>query len=973
VFRPASLLLITTLYVGVLVGIAVWVEHGSGKGRRLAQTPVAYSLALAVYCTSWTFYGSVGNAATYGVRFLTIYLGPTLAMGLWWFVLRRLVRIKNSHHITSIADLISARYDKSPALAALATLLALVGTMPYLALQLKAVVTTFTALTAGSPGGSSWLVDNVGMIVVAMMIGFTILFGARRLDATERHEGLLLALAVECLVKLAAFLAVGIFVTFFLFDGWDDLFDRLAQSPFSDLFAGRNDAPTVYVFMTYLVLAMSAIQFLPRQFHMAVVENSHERQIRTAVWLLPLYMLLINVFVIPIAAGGLLQGLSLKEPDSFVLGLPMQAGRPWLSLIVFIGGFSAATGMIIVEAMAVATMVSNHLLMPIIENVRRLNFLRRSLLKVRWVTIAGVLITGYAFERAIGGSFTLVNMGIISFVAVFQFAPPILGGLFWRRANKVGALLGLSAGSLVWFYTLLLPSFVRSGWTSADLLERGPWGIALLRPEQLFGLSGLYDPVVHATFWSFTLNVGLYVLGSLLFQPSQSERRIATTFVGRSVPPSVASLAVSSDSLIALEDKRPAIHNLLSRYFPSQQAVHIMEQCEQAVHITDTPHVSVAKLAELYGELERLLAGFIGAASAHRASRTGLPYTAEEWRALSAIYGKILVDLKVSPEELRQRVNYYQERAALISAHAEELQNSVDELQRVQSELRLARDELENRVQERTQELNQSNQKLREEVAERRRAEEALALSNAELKQFAYIASHDLQEPLRTVASCVQVIESQYKGKLGPEADQVLGFAVDAAKRMRHLINDLLAFAHVGGRDPTLERIDTRQVVAMATENLHQAVEESHAHIICGPLPTVMGHSTQLTQLFQNLIDNAIKFRAERTPEVRIGAELTEGEWLFWVADNGIGIDPKYQDRIFRVFQRLNARGSYPGTGIGLALCKKVVEWHGGRIWVESRLGEGSTFRFTIPQRGRRQDWEAAHAREHRVSHSRGH
>ena len=234
--------------------------------------------------------------------------------------------------------------------------------MPYIALQLKAVVTTFTALTAGSLGGSSWLVDHVGMIVVVMMIAFTILFGARRLDSTERHEGLLLALAVECLVKLAAFLALGIFVTFFLFDGWDDLFGRLAQSPFSQLFTGQNDTPTVYVFMTYLILAMSAIQFLPRQFHMAVVENSHERQIRTAVWLLPLYMLLINVFVIPIAAGGPAAG-SVGQGTRLVRAGPAHAGgQAWLSLIVFIGGFSAATGMIIVEAMAVATMVSNHLL-----------------------------------------------------------------------------------------------------------------------------------------------------------------------------------------------------------------------------------------------------------------------------------------------------------------------------------------------------------------------------------------------------------------------------------------------------------------------------------------------------------------------------------------------------------------------------------------------------------------------------------
>jgi signal transduction histidine kinase len=420
--------------------------------------------------------------------------------------------------------------------------------------------------------------------------------------------------------------------------------------------------------------------------------------------------------------------------------------------------------------------------------------------------------------------------------------------------------------------------------------------------------------------------------------------------MGRAVPP--ISLLAEGDTFVELEDKRPAIRNLLNRYLPSQEAAHLIKQCEQAVHIGDTHHVSVPKLAELYGEVERLLAGSIGTATAHRASRTGLPYTPEEWHELSAIYGRILADLKVSPEELRQRVNYYQERAVLVSVHAQELQDSVAELERVQSELRLAHDELEKPG---ASPHPGAEPEQPEAARGDRRPPPGRGGAGAVQRGTQTVRLHRLARPAGATAHGGQLcagdrvtVQGEAGGRGGPGA----GFAVDAAKRMRLLINDLLAYARVGGHVQTLDQIDTRQVVDMATENLRQALEESHGHITCGPLPTVLGDSTQLTQVFQNLIDNAIKFRGERTPEVRIGAELTQGEWVFSVADNGIGIEPKYQDRIFRVFQRLNARSSYPGTGIGLALCKKVVEWHGGRIWVESRVGEGSTFRFTIPQRG---------------------
>src|SRR6185436_8414084 len=392
------------------------------------------------------------------------------------------------------------------------------------------------------------------------------------------------------------------------FHGFGDLFAQLERSQFRTLLdTGRGSLPGIYQYLSYLVLAMSAIQFLPRQFHVAVVENSSERNINTALWLLPLYLLVINIFVIPIAAGGLLTALP-ASADSFVLGLPVRAG---ISLFVFLGGVSAATGMIIVESLAVATMITNHLLLPVFE-MTGLVFLRRFLLRIRWAAVAGVLVTGYLFEQAIGSSYTLVNMGIISFAAVLQFAPPILGGIFWERGNRRGAMLGLGAGALVWFYTLLLPSFVKSGWLSPRLLAEGPWDIALLRPEHLFGLTGL-PPVPHAVFWSMLVNVGLYVVASLATERNETEKRLAESFVGI-LSDARAHPSNEGQRTVEVAAKLPLMEELLHQYFDRFESNEIIARCQTAVGILEQERITVAALARLYAELERVLAGSIGTA-----------------------------------------------------------------------------------------------------------------------------------------------------------------------------------------------------------------------------------------------------------------------------------------------------------------------------------------------------------------------
>jgi Na+/proline symporter/GAF domain-containing protein len=678
-FNSLAVVGVILAYVALLFLVALWVERRATRANRLVNSAIVYALSFAVYCTTWTFYGSVGSAATSGMLFVAIYLGPTIMALFWWRALRKLVHLKNTHHISSIADFIAARYNKSQLLAALATTIALVGVAPYIALQLRAMTSTFDLLTTSVDATASGLGAAVEPLVVGLMIVFTIVFGARRLDPTARHRGIIMAVALQSVVKLVAFLAVGIFVTFFLFEGFDDIFQRASQNSLLTLMGiGQDESSAYFVWFTYLVLSMGAILLLPRQFHVAVVENSNKRHIRSAMWLLPVYLFLICLFALPIALAGLLKEMPLQAADTFVLALPLQYGQPWLALVVFMGGFSAAMSMIMISVMTLSTMITNHLILPAVEQIPRLGLLRRQLLRVRWATIALVILIGYLFERLFGGSYTLVSMGIISFAAALQFAPAILGGLFWRQGSRVGAMLGMTAGFLVWFYTLLLPSFVKSGWLSTSLLNDGPWGIEYLKPEQLFGLMGL-DSLSHAVLWTMIFNVGLYVLGSLVFKKSTEEKQQAAAFVDVLTPHISLKPADRGRPDIDLVEKRTLMSNLLSRYFPETEVQAIVERCLFAMGAEDKTRLSIVEWAEVCTEVERSLAGSVGAAAAHRAVSQSDLLSSDETKELSGAYGEILADLRVSPEELQERIDYYQERELLLTLQAAELEKQVAE------------------------------------------------------------------------------------------------------------------------------------------------------------------------------------------------------------------------------------------------------------------------------------------------------
>ncbi|RMF46591.1 MAG: GAF domain-containing protein [Deltaproteobacteria bacterium] len=654
--------LVTLGYLGLLFLVAYYADRKHEQGKSLISNPTIYSLSLAVYCTSWTFYGSVGRAATIGLDFLTIYLGPTLIAFAWWFLLRRMVRISKEQNITTIADFVSSRYGKSAYMGGLVTIFSVVGIMPYIALQLKAVSQTFDLLTLPPPQRSEGLghylpqlpqtLDTAFIIALTLAL-FGVLFGARNLDASERHEGMVAAIALESIIKLVAFLAVGLFVTYGLFDGFTDIFGQFLHD-FPErihlLLIDTEQIPYITWF-SLTFISMMAFMFLPRQFHIMVIENSDESHIRQAMWRFPLYAFAINLFVLPVALGGLLlNGGDTSQADYFVLSLPMQTGHYWLGMFAFVGGLSAAAGMVMISSVALATMVLNQLITPLILKFRIVvdNYYL-ILLNLKRLAIFVVVFLGYLFYRAIGESYALVNMGLISFIAATQFAPGLIGGLYWRRATRKGAATGLILGFLVWFYTLIIPSFVRSGWLHSAILEEGLFGIRLLRPLELFGLSG-FDIWSHSLFWTLFFNIGAFLTLSLLTAPDEREREQAEKFVG-----------VYTGSLLPKERQRisraPSILefvDLMSKFIGEKQAHAAIADYLGDREATIDQHGSLSEyeLPNLKRFTERTLAGSVGAAAASIIVENYLSTRGSRMEKVFDIFGSVTLSRTSSREQL---------------------------------------------------------------------------------------------------------------------------------------------------------------------------------------------------------------------------------------------------------------------------------------------------------------------------------
>jgi Na+/proline symporter/nitrogen-specific signal transduction histidine kinase len=903
VLAPSVLVVVALAYVALLFVIAWRGDRLAAAGRRPLSSPWIYALSLAVYCTAWTFYGSVGRAATDGYGFLPVYLGPTLGAALGWTVYRKIVRIAKSERIISIADFLASRYGKSSKLAALVAVVLVLGTVPYIALQLKAVATSFQVLwRAGTPVPISF--PQLTLTCAGVLAVFAILFGTRSVDLTEQHNGLVLAIAFESLVKLVAFLAVGAWVVYGLFDGFGSVFAAAAaDAELAKLLARTGASDGDWAWMT--LVSLLAFWFLPRQFQVGVVENVDERHLRTASWLFPLYLLAINVFVLPIALAGRLLPATAGEPgDVFVLALPLAAGEAELAVLVFLGGLSAATGMVIVETLALSNMVANDLVLPLLIRSAGAvqSDLRGALLVTRRVAIVGLLLLGHVYAVYVAAGASLVSIGLVSFAAVAQLAPPLLVGLYWRGATRRGALTGLIAGFAVWGYTLPLPNLALSGLLPTQFVSAGPFGLAWLRPQALFGLDGM-DPLSHSLVWSLLANgLGLVVV-STLGGATPIERRQAQRFVGtpsRRADPEQPGW--SADTPVK------AVRGLLARFLGDEPTDRALAAWAEARGV-DLGKMAVAD-PELIAFAERLLAGTTGAATA----RVALASIAEE----QAI-------------EVDEVVHLLDETSRLL-ATSRELAEKSAALERASLDLQRA------------------NQRLR-------------ALDRLKDDYLSTMA-HELRTPLTAIRAFAEILHDNPELEVG-QRSEFLRIIARENERLTRLIHDLLelstleADAYRGRR----ESVALADVLATATRTLDHLASERRVRVTveAGPgLPRLEGDPDRLTQVVVNLLSNAIKACPEQGGRVSLVVDPSDGCagvpgpcLVLRVVDNGCGVPEAERELIFERFQRGSRRSGTEGTGLGLPISRRIVEQHGGKIWVEPSPDGGATFFVVLPLRRR--------------------
>ena len=886
---PFNLLVLAcVLYVIFLFAVAFIAERRARAGRLgWLRSPLVYTLSLSIYCTAWTFYGAVGNAARSGLEYLTIYFGPTLVFIGWWWLLRKLVRIGRQYRVTSIADLISSRYGKSNTLGVIVTIIAVAACTPYIALQLQSVVLSFGVFANAAADGET---PDAGQTAIWLAVGlalFTILFGTRNLDAKEQHHGIVTAIAVEAVVKLVALLAVGCFVVWGIAGGIGDIAARIDAADLSawQVQPGR--------WTGLILLSAMAVITLPRMFQVMVVENDDESQLARASWAFPLYLMLMSLFIVPIAVVGLDRLPAGSNPDMFVLTLPLAEGQGALAMLAFLGGFSSATSMVIVESIALATMISNHVVIPLWLRLRPASAagedLRGVVLNARRLAIAAVLALGYSYYHVSGGSAALAAIGLIAFLGAAQVMPALLAGLFWRGANRTGAMLGLVTGLAVWTFTAVLPSFGPGEALPASVFAEGLFGLSWLRPQALFGTEAM-DPMIHALVWSLGLNVLALCLGSLLTFPGPVERLQGAAFVN------VFEGAVGPQRWARGEAEPEALLAMAQRILGEEAALAMFQaaardQGKEGFLPDPTPG--------FLATLEARLSGTVGAATAH------------------AMISQLVGRATVTVEDLMAVAS----ESAQIMEYSAQLEAREAELTRTAGALREANEKL----------MQLSIQK------------------DAFLSQI----SHELRTPMTSIGAFSEILT---EGGLPPEQVARYGGIIHAeARRLTRLLDDLLDLSVLenGTVQLSLEVANLQQMLDTAFRAAQQTRPE-RTFLVHRDLPSeaiyIKTDPDRLTQVFINLISNARKYCDAAQPELRVGVRQRAGRVTIDFIDNGRGIPQQAQSIIFEKFARLTDANRAGGAGLGLAICREIMTNLGGSVAYLPGQG-GAAFRVTVPLR----------------------
>ena len=1006
---------IALAYIGLLFVVASYGDRVRLLGREGRSRLLIYPLSLAIYCTSWTFFGSVGLASRTGYDFLAIYVGPVLMIALASPLLVRIVRLAKSQNITSIADFIAARYGKHQGVAALVALIAIVGTVPYIALQLKAVSSSLATMLgplATGPDIIQPVFGDIALLVALAMASFAMLFGTRHIDATEHQHGLILAIAAESLIKLVAFLAVGIFVTFVMFDGPAALFAKAIEHPQAGDILAR--APNFGTFAVMTLLSLFAILLLPRQFHVAVVENNNEDEIRRAAWLFPLYLVLINLFVVPIAIAGLLTFTPDKvDSDMYVLALPLVAGSDVLAIVAFVGGLSAGTAMVIVESVALAIMVSNDIVMPMVLK-RREAYVTGSadigtlLLAVRRLAIFAILLLAYLYYR-LAGDAQLASIGLLSFAAVAQLAPAFFGGLIWRRATARGAIAGMSAGILAWAYTLLLPSFADAGLVDPGILAHGPFGLAMLRPQSMLGLD--LPPLVHGVLWSLSLNIVAYTGFSLARAPAAIERLQADLFVPPDLAPMAPSFLLRRSSVTVAE-----LTTTVARYLGEERTHAALDSFAATRRISLAPEAPAD--FQLLRHAEHLIASAIGAASSRLVLSLLLRRSTVSTQAALKLLDDASAALHYNREILQTALDHVRQGIAVFDKDTHlacwnrqfgdvldlphelvRIGIGLDEILRFNAEKgAFGPGDVEALVAERIAgyvggepflerfadrglviEVRanrmpgggivmtftditpsvEAAEALERRVHERTyelkllndellRAKAAADEANVSKTRFLAAASHDILQPLNAARLYVT---SLVERQSGGEVARLTGHVDASLEAVEEIIGALLDISRLdtGALKPDIASFRIDELLRQLEVEFAPLAREKGLRLVFVPSSlTVRSDRRLLRRLLQNLVSNAVKYT--KAGRVLVGCRRHGRQLRIDVYDTGIGIPKSKQRIVFTEFHRLEQGAKVArGLGLGLSIVERIGRVLDHKVRLTSAVERGSHFSVEVP------------------------
>lgn len=1027
--------ILALLYVGGLFLIANWAERHASDQLLRKYGGLIYSLALAVYCTSWTYYGAVGSAISSGWDYVPIYLGPLLVFIFGQRVLRKLLFVAKKHNVTSITDFISARYGKRHYIAAMTALLCLIVVVPYIALQLKAVAASYQVLLGQSEYTvGNWWQDSALLSAITMTV-FAILFGTRKVHLTEQNRGVMVAIAFESVIKLTALLTLALAVCWFVLDRPWHVFDDFTQYAAT---RSSTESFSLLAFITKTMLAMAAIFLLPRQFHVTFVENVSANHLHHAKRWFSGYLILVTLVVLPIAlAGYQLFPTQLAHADSFVLLLPASQGWESISALVFIGGFSAATSMIIIATLALSTMISNDVVMPTLLRASPNEQLARDysplILRVRRLMIVVVMALSYGYYSLFARNYELAETGLLAFALIIQLAPAVLGGLYWRHGHALGVYAGVSVGFSLWFFCLMLPQLVSVGVVDGAIMQQGLFGQSWLKPTMLFGLE--LDALTHGVVWSLGLNLVAYVGMSLLHKADLNDRLQAVAFVNPNLP--LDEVKTARRGKVHGQDLKTLLERFIGVGRADESIAEFNRRQLQPVALDEAPEPALIR------HIERELAGVIGSSSAAamvnavldgrqlafedvvtlfddtrqaiQFSRKILFSTLEHLsqgvsvvdRDLQLVaWNRQYLEMFNYPEgmvrvgrSIADIVRFNAERGLCGQGSAEEhVQKRLQHMQRgtahvfqrvrpdgtviemrgnpipgggfvtsftditehvkAVQQLAEAKQHLEQRVVERTQQISQINEELRAEIELRRVTEQQLLLAKAEAEsanasktRFLALASHDILQPLNAARLFTAALQEQSE----PARQQaMIGQLDNSLKATEELISTLLEIAKLddGKLEPTRQPVDVANMLLQLRDEYSLLAAQKNLQLKVRAAPyLVQSNPTYLRRILQNILSNAIKY----TPKgaVLLGCRRRGSLLCIEMWDTGPGIAPQDLPYIFDDFYRVEAtsRGE-SGVGLGLAVVQRMAKSLGHQLEVQSVRGKGSVFRLTVPYLG---------------------